>query len=91
MDKVDESPAMAASEATSADSIPIAKFLAGKNVFITGGTGFLGTVLIERLLSATSEIGNIYLLIRGKNGYTPESRIARLMSKVVSSKNSFAY
>lgn len=64
--------------------ISIASFLAGKNVFITGGTGFLGTVLIERLLSATPDIGKIYLLVRAKNGFTPESRVVRLMSKVVS-------
>lgn len=67
------------------DDIPtIASFLAGKNIFITGGTGFLGTVLIERLLSATDDIGNIYVLIRGKNGFSPELRIKRMMSKTVS-------
>jgi alcohol-forming fatty acyl-CoA reductase len=62
----------------------IAQFLAGKNVFITGGTGFLGTLLIERLLSATPELGKVYVLIRSKNGYSAESRIERMMSKVVS-------
>lgn len=67
------------------DDIPtIASFLAGKNIFITGATGFLGTVLIERLLSATDDIGNIYVLIRGKNGFSPEVRIKRMMSKTVS-------
>jgi alcohol-forming fatty acyl-CoA reductase len=67
------------------DRPTIAKFLSGKNVFITGGTGFLGNVLIERLLSATPEIGKIYVLIRAKNGFSAENRIERLMSKVVSS------
>lgn len=68
------------------DDLPsIANFLAGKNVFITGGTGFLGTVLIERLLSATPDIGKVYVLIRDKNGHSAASRIERLMSKVVSS------
>lgn len=66
------------------DRITIANFLAGKNVFITGATGFLGTVLIERLLSATPKIGKIYCLIRAKNGFSPENRIERLMAKVVS-------
>lgn len=66
------------------ECITIAKFLAGKNVFITGGTGFIGNVLIERLLSATPDIGKVYVLVRAKNGYTAENRIERLMSKVVS-------
>lgn len=69
------------------DHVYIGSFLAGKNVFITGGTGFLGTVLIERLLAATPKIGKIYVLVRAKNGFTPESRIERLMSKVVSIAN----
>lgn len=76
-----------ASENTSevnGDVPTIASFLAGKNIFITGGTGFLGTVLIERLLSATDEIGNIYVLIRAKNGFSPDTRIKRMMSKTVS-------
>lgn len=73
------------------DRLSISQFLSGKNIFITGGTGFLGTVLIERLLSATPDIGNVYLLIRAKNGFSAEDRIERLMSKVVSSfSDSFA-
>lgn len=67
------------------DRLTIADFLSGKNIFITGGTGFLGTILIERLLSSTTKIGKIYLLIRAKNGHSAESRVERLMSKVVSS------
>jgi hypothetical protein len=66
------------------DRQTIASFLSGKNIFITGGTGFLGTVLIERLLSATPDIGKIYILIREKNGISPELRVERMMAKVVS-------
>lgn len=61
----------------------IAEFYAGKNIFITGGTGFIGTVLIEALLSATPKIGNIYLLIRDKYGSDTNERIKRLLSKQV--------
>lgn len=61
----------------------IAEFYAGKNIFITGGTGFLGTVLIESLLSSTSKIGTIYLLIRDKYGSDTKERIKRLLSKQV--------
>lgn len=61
----------------------IAEFYAGKSVFITGGTGFLGTVLIEALLSSTPKIGTIYLLIRDKYGSDTRERIKRLLSKQV--------
>lgn len=61
----------------------IPEFYAGKNIFITGGTGFLGTVLIEALLSSTPKIGKIYLLIRDKYGSDTRERIRRLMSKQV--------
>lgn len=73
-----------ASESASDERPSIAEFLAGKNVFITGGTGFLGTLIIERLLSATPELGKVYVLIRAKNGYSAESRIERMMAKTVS-------
>lgn len=42
----------------------IADFYANKSVFVTGGTGFLGTVLIEALLSTSPDIGKIYVLVR---------------------------
>lgn len=61
----------------------IAEFLSGKNVFITGATGFLGTVLIERLLSATPDIGKIFILIREKNGKSTQDRVQRMMNKMV--------
>lgn len=61
----------------------ISEFYAGKNIFITGGTGFLGTVLIEALLSSTPKIGKIYLLIRDKYGSDTDKRVNRLLSKQV--------
>lgn len=64
----------------------IAEFMAGKNVFVTGGTGFIGTVLIESLLSTTPKIGTIYLLIRDKYGSDTNERVRRLLSKQVNSK-----
>lgn len=62
----------------------IADFFKDKNIFITGGTGFLGTVLIEGLLSVTPDIGTIYVLVRAKHGFDAEERISRMLQKAVS-------
>ncbi|XP_043259671.1 putative fatty acyl-CoA reductase CG5065 [Colletes gigas] len=53
----------------------IQSFYKGKTVFLTGGTGFMGKVLIEKLLYSCSELNKIYILIRSKRGRSPESRI----------------
>lgn len=57
----------------------ICGFFKDANVFITGGTGFLGKVLIEKLLRST-EANIIYLLIRKKRGKDMETRIDELLA-----------
>ncbi|GBP60246.1 Putative fatty acyl-CoA reductase CG5065 [Eumeta japonica] len=59
---------------------PVIDFYAGKSIFITGGTGFLGLVLVEKLLYACERIENLYLLIRPKKGKTAGDRLAELMT-----------
>jgi fatty acyl-CoA reductase len=54
--------------------------LPGRNVFITGGTGFLGCVLIYKLLMFCPDIGKIYLLIREKRGVKHEQRLKDMRS-----------
>jgi alcohol-forming fatty acyl-CoA reductase len=44
----------------------ICEFYCGKNVFITGATGFCGKVLVEKLLRVCESIGKIYILVRKK-------------------------
>lgn len=53
----------------------IQSFYKGKTIFITGGSGFMGKVLIEKLLFACSDLDKIYMLIRSKRGRTPDSRM----------------
>lgn len=52
----------------------IAKWYSKKDVFVTGGTGFVGKCLVEKLLRDCPDIGKIYILIREKNGINFEQR-----------------
>lgn len=50
-------------------------FYAGKNIFITGGTGFVGLCLIEKILRCIPNVGKIYLLMRPKKGVEIAARL----------------
>ncbi|XP_041970548.1 fatty acyl-CoA reductase 1-like [Aricia agestis] len=56
----------------------IPEYYKGKTIFITGGTGFLGKLLIEKLLYSCSDLKHIYLFIRAKKGVSPEQRLENL-------------
>lgn len=72
---------------------PIQKFYNGQSIFITGGTGFMGKLLIEKLLRGCSGISFIYLLVRPKKGKDVHQRIEELFDDPVSrctcSRNGF--
>ncbi|XP_044764151.1 putative fatty acyl-CoA reductase CG5065 [Coccinella septempunctata] len=61
------------------DAIPIPEFFGGRSVFITGGSGFMGKVLIEKLLRSCPKLENVYMLIRDKKGQSPEERIRKMV------------
>lgn len=46
----------------------VAQYYEGKCMFVTGATGFIGKVLIEKLLRCCPNIRSIYLLMRPKKG-----------------------
>ena len=54
----------------------IASFYANSVIFITGASGFVGKVLVEKLLRSCPDISRIYLLLRSKRGSTSEQRLA---------------
>jgi nucleoside-diphosphate-sugar epimerase len=66
---------------------PVQPYLRGKTVLLTGGTGFLGKVIVERLLRCAPEIGRIYLLIRTQSepDAAPVSAATRFETEVLAS------
>ncbi|VVC30446.1 Male sterility, NAD-binding,NAD(P)-binding domain,Fatty acyl-CoA reductase, C-terminal [Cinara cedri] len=59
---------------------PISDFFRGRHVLITGATGFMGKVLVEKLLHSCPNVACIYLLIRPKQGHDVKSRLEQLLN-----------
>lgn len=56
---------------------PIQQFYRKKSVFMTGATGFLGKVLMEKMLR-TCDVENIYILMRGKKNDDIHTRVEKI-------------
>ncbi|XP_072047435.1 fatty acyl-CoA reductase 1-like [Amphiura filiformis] len=57
----------------------IPEVYAGKSVLITGATGFIGKVLVEKLLRCCPDVKFLYLLVRPKAGQPPSTRVEELI------------
>ncbi|XP_073056542.1 fatty acyl-CoA reductase 2, chloroplastic-like [Primulina eburnea] len=62
--------------------VGIDKFFQGKNIFITGATGLVGKVLVEKILRSTP-VGKIYALVKAKN---KEAALDRLTKEIINSE-----
>uniref|UniRef100_A0A673GJ26 Fatty acyl-CoA reductase n=1 Tax=Sinocyclocheilus rhinocerous TaxID=307959 RepID=A0A673GJ26_9TELE len=60
--------------------VTIPEYYEGKNVLITGATGFMGKVLLEKLLRSCPGVKAAYVLVRPKAGHAPEARIADMIN-----------
>lgn len=58
-------------------SIP--EFYADQEIFVTGASGFLGKVLVEKLLRSCGDLRTIYILLRPKKGKSIEERAKDLI------------
>ncbi|KAK4345928.1 hypothetical protein RND71_036104 [Anisodus tanguticus] len=57
------------------DGIGIIKFLRGKTFLITGATGFLGKVLIEKILRTVPDVNKIFIFIKAENKEVAMNRL----------------
>ena len=61
----------------------IIQFYERKCVFITGATGFMGKVLVEKLLRSCPDIDKIFLLLRPAKGKDVSSRLQEFIQSQV--------
>uniref|UniRef100_T1ITA3 Fatty acyl-CoA reductase n=1 Tax=Strigamia maritima TaxID=126957 RepID=T1ITA3_STRMM len=66
-----------------ANGSSLSNFYSARSVFITGATGFMGKVLVEKLLRSCPDIKNIYVLIRSKNQMDTKCRVEKLLNSKV--------
>ena len=55
----------------------LAEAYRGKSVLLTGGTGFLGTALVAKILQSLPELDRLYLLIRASRDRSAASRFEK--------------
>lgn len=62
----------------------IANFYKDKTIFLTGGSGFMGKVLLEKLLYSCSDLKQIMILMRPKRGKSGAERVEDFKKSPVS-------
>ncbi|EFN65806.1 Fatty acyl-CoA reductase 1, partial [Camponotus floridanus] len=60
----------------------IATFYVGHSIFLTGATGFLGKVYIEKILRSCPDvcIREIFVLMRSKKGLNITERLGKILN-----------
>jgi nucleoside-diphosphate-sugar epimerase len=48
------------------------------SVFLTGATGYIGSLILEKLLRST-DVGRVYVLVRTRRGCSPADRLSRVL------------
>ncbi|CAH0553117.1 unnamed protein product [Brassicogethes aeneus] len=63
----------------------IQKFYEGKVIFLTGATGFIGKLLLEKCLRSLN-LKKIYILVRVKKGKDQNTRLKKLLESPIYDK-----
>lgn len=61
---------------------PVSNMFDGRSVLITGSSGFIGRVLLEKLLSSYGGIKRIYILLRSKKNVSARDRLHKQLLAV---------
>ncbi|XP_026684981.1 fatty acyl-CoA reductase wat-like [Diaphorina citri] len=61
----------------------VADFYRNGHILITGGTGFMGKLMIDKLLRSFSDIDSLYIMVRDKKGSSPEERVEKMFDSVI--------
>uniref|UniRef100_A0A8D8M6F2 Fatty acyl-CoA reductase n=2 Tax=Cacopsylla melanoneura TaxID=428564 RepID=A0A8D8M6F2_9HEMI len=61
----------------------VADFYKNGEILLTGGTGFMGKLMIDKILRSFPDINNIYLMVRNKRGLTPEERVEKIFKTAI--------
>ncbi|CAN6357907.1 unnamed protein product [Urochloa humidicola] len=57
------------------DTVAVASYFKGKSILITGSTGFLGKILLEKILRVQPDVKKIFLLVRAADMVAAEERV----------------
>ncbi|XP_050368626.1 fatty acyl-CoA reductase 3-like isoform X2 [Argentina anserina] len=57
------------------ESASVLRYLEGKTILVTGGTGFLGMVFLEKILRVQPDVKKIYLLLRSSDTKSATKRM----------------
>ncbi|XP_068147838.1 fatty acyl-CoA reductase 1 [Drosophila tropicalis] len=60
------------------DLSPVQEYYKDKTIFITGASGFMGKVLLEKLLYSCHSLKEVIIIVRPKRGKTPETRLEEM-------------
>ncbi|XP_072938820.1 putative fatty acyl-CoA reductase CG5065 [Epargyreus clarus] len=58
---------------------PVSEAYAGRSIFMSGATGFLGKVFVEKILYSCPKISKIYVLVREKKNISADDRIRKML------------